>query len=329
MRKIVHKLCVGVLLGSLACNLTGCMMMTDEQKTAVEIYTKKRTPSDMLLSAQTMINESNYLEMDLNYRLEKIDKEKSLSEKLIDGETWLFCALKSQGGGYWRGVSTRDSEIKNSEMAYVLKQTDPESSLYDLFITHDDGEQWVKDTSTGVWSGLTITSLDYTKLMNAQGLTVDKEPIKKDDKLQWKISGTLTYEEASNFLEPLEKQLKIDIDSRLDYADSVIFEMYMDTNNYPLNGYIKFNPGDVLDSNYIYTNWEVRWTHQNYDAYDNLTIPSNIQLAYITQEEAKEQENSFVVDGGAITIQTEAPDDVDAEEVLEDNSETSVENINK
>lgn len=323
MKKLIHKICLGLLIGSMTCNLTGCMFMTDEQKTAVEIYTKKRTPSEMLGAAQTAINNSNYLEMNLTYRIEKIDKDKSISEKLVDGESWLLCALKSQGGGYWKGVSTRDNEINRTEEAYILKQSD--DVYYDLFKTNDSRETWVKEEANGVWSGLTITSLNYNTLLNAQGLTIDKEPVKRDDKLQWKIYGTLTNDEARKFLEPLEKYLGLTPDSRLQASESVDFEMYMDTDNHPLSLYMKFNPGSTLTTNYIYTNWEIRIIYQNYDAYDSLVIPDSIQLDYISQEDMKEQENSFNISGSLMEIKTgeESTEEVVVEGTTEDNSESS------
>lgn len=312
MKKLLHKLCLGVLIGSMTCNLAGCMMMTDEQKTAVEIYTKKRTPSEMFGLAQGTIDASNYLEMELNYRIEKIDKDKSISDVLVDGESWLLCALKSQGGGYWKGVSTRDNEISRSEEAYVLKKEN--SDLFDLYKTNDSRDTWVRDEANGVWSGLTITSIDFRTLMDAEGLVIDKEPVKRNDILQWKIYGTITNDEAREFLSGLEYTLKFVIDDRLKAAESVDFEMYMDTENHPLSVYLKFNPGETLNTNYIYTNWEVRMTYQNYDAYESLTIPRNIQLDYITQEDKKEQENSFNVSGGSIVIKSS---EAETEESLE------------
>ena len=55
-------------------------------------------------------------------------------------------------------------------------------------------------------------------------------------------------------------------------------------------------------------------TYQNYDAYESLTIPRNIQLDYITQEDKKEQENSFNVSGGSIVIKSS---EAETEESLE------------
>ena len=321
MRRIMQKICLGVLLSSLTFNLTGCMFMSDTQKTAIDIYTKKRTPDEMMEAAQEAINDSNYLDMTVNYRIEMLDKNKSMSDTILDADTWHLCALKSQGGGYWKGSSTRKSELFKAEEAYILKLED--SSDYELYTTSDintDKQTWVKSTAKGIWSGLTIVSVDYSKLIGASGLVIDKEPVKKDDILQWKIYGKLTYDEARTFLSGLEKSMDLIQDERLSGAESVDFEMFMDTDNHPLSVYLKFNPNSGVDDTYVYKNWEVRLLYQNYDAYSSLTIPRHVTLGYVTQEMEKENENSFLINGEAIAVETTAEE---TEESSEESSETS------
>jgi hypothetical protein len=315
MKNLLHKICVGVLLGTMTFNLTGCMLMSDSQKTAVDIYTKKRTTDEMMTAAQSAIDDADYLDMTVNYRIEQLDKNKSMSDIILDGDTWHLCALKSKGGGYWKGSSTRQNEVSKKEEAYILKQESGDE--YDLYKTNDDRGTWIKTTSKGIWSGLSIISVDYSKLIGVQGLSIDKEPVKKDDILQWKISGTLTYDEARNFLSGLESSLDLTPDSRLNSAESVTFEMYMDTDNHPLSVYLSFIPNSSVNDTYVYKTWEVRLLYTDYDAYSDLTIPDSVTLAYITQEQQKQNENSFLIGGDVIEIQTTAAEEEESESVDE------------
>lgn len=282
-------------------SLSGCMFLSDSQKTAVDVYMNKKTPNDMLEAAEAAIQDANYLQCQVNYRIEKINQDKSMSDVLVDADSWELRAIKGADAGYWKGSSTRDGEPARSETTYVVKKED--GSGYELYKTPDLGDSWIKEDANGVWSGLTIMSVDYKKLLNCEGLQVDKEPVKKDGSLQWRIFGTLTDEQARGFLAGLEDYLNLHPDDGFPKASTVDFEMFMNTDDQPVSVYMKFNPESMLETSMIYTNWEVRLKYVDYDAYSSLTIPKEAKLKYISQEDKKEEEQSFLMNGTSIKLQ--------------------------
>lgn len=299
-----------VLMASLCVSsLSGCMFLSDSQKTAVDVYLNKKTPDDMVKAAQTAMNDANYIQCLVNYRIDKIDQDKSMTDVIVDADTWDFRAIKGADAGYWKGSSTRNNETVKSELAYCVRKED--ENAYDIYKTIDGGKSWIRETNNGMFSGVNILSIDYSKLEGCEGLQVDKEPIKRDEVTQWRIFGTLTNSEARGFLAGLEKNLSLTPDPSLPEASTVDFEMFMNTDNQPTTVTLKFNPKSTLETNLIYSNWEVRLSYSNYDAYSSLTIPKEATLGYITQEQQKDKEQSFLIDGAAIQVETTAEEETE------------------
>lgn len=298
--KSLLSICVlsGMVLG-----LTGCSMFSDSQKTALDIYLKKRTVDDIVAEAQTAFNSADYLQASLNYHIDMIDKDKSMTDKIVDAASWDLRALKSKSAGYWKGTRTSpDKELH--ETAYCV--SGGEKGKYELYSTNDDGETWIKSEASGVWSGLVLTSLDFTKLQGCPDLVLEKEPIQRDGIAQWYIHGTISYEKARDFLASMEDKLNLIPDEQLDNAENVSVELYLDTDTRPRTLILRFNPGSTLTKNLIYDKWDIIINYSNYNGYTSLVVPDNIKLKYISQEDKKEQENSFDLGGHEIVIETTA-----------------------
>jgi len=311
MKKIGQRLCIIALVGSLTFNLSGCMFLSDNQKTAIDVYMNKKSVDELMEGAQEAINEANYLQCLVNYKLDKVDKDKSMTDVISDADTWEFRAIKGAGAGYWKGSSTRENEQTKFEEAYIVKKED--GSGYDLYSTKDNGNTWVRSTSSGIWSGLAIMSVDYSKLIGCDGLEVEKDPITRDNILQWKITGELTDEQARGFLNGLETALDLHPDERLSKAKYVETEIFVNTDNQPMSVYMKFHPDDGADAKLVYNLWEVRLTYADYDAYSTMSVPNSVKLGYVTQEEERERENSFNLNNVAIEIETTAEEETEFE----------------
>lgn len=303
MRKILQKVGLIALVGSLTFNLSGCMFLSDNQKTAIDVYLNKKSVDELMEEAQDAINEANYLQCLVNYKVDKLNKDKSMTDVFTDADTWDFRAIKGAGAGYWKGSSTRENEVVKTEEAYIVKLKDTDG--YDLYTSKDNGDTWVRSTATGIWSGLSIMSIDYSKLIGCEGLEVEKDPITRDGVLQWKITGELTYEQARNFLGGLENALDIHPDENFSPAKYVEAEIFVNTDSQPMTVSLKFHPDDGADAKIVYKLWEVRLSYTDYDAYSSLTVPRNVQLGYVTQEEEKDREESFNLNNIAIELESE------------------------
>lgn len=319
--RVVHRISLVLLLVSLSVNLGGCMFMSDSQKTAVDIYTKKRTVDDMFIAAQEGLNSADYMQLSLSNKVAKIDKDKSMTEKIIDGDTWELRAIRSDSSGYWKGIQTRNNEEIKKEEAYCVKN--PDESGFEVYRTNDSQETWIKGEASGIWSGLVITSLDYNNLVGVQGLELDKEPQKKDDILQWRIHGNISYDDAIKFLTPMYDSIDYTPDDKLNTTDHVELEFFMDTENRPISLSLKFIPGATSENNLIYESWKVNLLYSNYDAFSTMSVPSSVKLSYITQEQNKEREESFQIGGEVIEIETTAEETSESSEGSEDESQES------
>ena len=90
MKKVALMLASCMMVSS----LSGCMFLPASQKTAVDVYMNKKTPNDMLEAAEAAIQDANYLQCQVNYRIEKINQDKSMSDVLVDADSWELRAIK-------------------------------------------------------------------------------------------------------------------------------------------------------------------------------------------------------------------------------------------
>lgn len=298
----LKMICLVLSLGVVT-SLSGCSLLSDSQKTALDIYLKKRTVDDIVLQAQTSFNEADYIQASLNYHIDMINKDKSMTDKIVDAASWDLKALKSLGAGQWKGTRTSPNN-EMSEKAFCMR--DDSTGKYDLYRSNDNEETWVREETSGVWSGLVLTAINFADFQGCEGLVLEKEPVDRDEISQWYIHGTISYDKARSILNNLENKLNLIPNEQLDNAESVSVELYVDTDYKPRTLIMRFNPGATLTKQLIYDKWDIIINYSNYDAYTTFSIPNDIKLKYITQEDNKKRENSFDVGGHEIEIETTA-----------------------
>lgn len=295
-------------------SLTACSIMTEEQKEVVDAYIKKKTPDEMLQLAQTELGGANYLNMQVNYSFNYIDKDVAQGIQQ-QGADYSVHAIK--GHGYWKGSNKTEDGTITKEEAYVIptdevKQSDGSNAIDDIaekytkFYSMDSGETWDKEGSENIWGTKVITSMDYTKLTGCEGLTLDKGQDLINGIYAYHLHGTVSYEKGKEFIGSLTELLNMQLSPKIKGAENVSIDMYFYQDGKPFMTSVIFNDiANEANSNFTYSTWEIQAQYKDYNKVTGIDVPSRIRLEVLEKARQKQQEENFNLGGIDVELPTE------------------------
>ena len=219
MKRAVGAVALGL---ALVLSMTGCSILSDEQKLTASIASGKIEGSALLTHIGEVLNSQQDTQSQsytLTYRLAKVDRDKSYTDEFIDSENWYILNSPVTGAGYWYGQSVRDNipvDVVKEYYGYYDEEKGKDGSNYLTYYSekdiNDEVKEWTRGWRTGLYTGLVSQTIDYTTLANMGTWTLDNKPVVKNDVTVYNINGSLSFEEAREWLSGVEEQLDIEVD---------------------------------------------------------------------------------------------------------------------
>lgn len=282
----------GVLLtvGVLGASLTSCMFLSDTQKKQMQVTSGKISGQELFMEAGKLLNDGEATKSQrytLSYRLAKIDRDKSYTAESIDSEEWDIISLSTIGAGRWEGQSIRDNIAASPNTEYYgiydsanAEKTGHESSPYLVYYSPSDTEEtreWVRTWRQGLFAGLVTNAIDYTKLASVGTWEVNKTPLVKDGKTLYTVTGNVSFNEARNFLTPIENALNdFTVDPRLAEAETVAVTVNIREDGYIDDFLMEFVPATTVNKTFIFSSWRFYVVYDDINTYDTFTMPDYV-----------------------------------------------------
>jgi len=300
MRK---SILIALLAGTLiSIGLSGCMFMSDSQKRQAAITSGKLSGQDLLRQAGEMLNDSSVTESQrytLTYRLAKIDRDKSYTAENVDSEEWDIIALNTTGAGRWVGQSIRDNEPLAEKLEFLGAyypdaaskghENEPYLVYYTPEITSGDSKQeWLRGWRQGLFAGLVTNAIDYTKLASVGEWEVNKTPVVKNGKTLTTVKGTVSFDDARNFLKPIEDALDFVVDPRLSDAEKVDIVVNFREDGYIDDFSLSFVPDSTAHKSFIYSSWKLNIIYGDINSYSSFSFDDEIVMNATNEEEHKQ-----------------------------------------
>lgn len=282
---------------------------------ALKSYVKSADPSKILRTAQDKMDNTNYVKAQIAYKFKYLDKE--VSNRVYEDS--MDCTIrKFPEGDQIQLMSASPDGTTYSELAYIVKtddidKEDGSNSLHNIkeeyskFVSYDNDKTWEKIGTNELWGRKAIDSIRFEALAKAPGLEVDKGQTMIDEYYAIHLHGTLTWEEAQEFIGGLTEVYNIENAKRATEAKKITFDGYFYQDYRPYMFELTFEDTGDVDKDFTYSLWKVEAKYGPENLEKHLSINRQVKEQVLLKEREKQQEHEFQLGGIEIEVTTEAP----------------------